>query len=138
MKIDVGRGDVANYDTRISIYELHALEADGPFPKRQSDLYEAARNAEKLQGLFESLCEILRECGSRFFRNDPELWRDVRALRDGRAAKVSYEATSKEAEAAFKAQTWAEAISLLESLGSRATKLQQGRLNYARNKLHTS
>ena len=80
------------------------------------------------------LASILQHHGARFFADDPSLWKDVRQHRELENQQRENEEVSRQAESAFNANDWQQAIQLLEILGDDRTKLQSARLAFARKR----
>ncbi len=132
--IDLARGESA-YDSRFSIYELYEIVGESTFPRRTTNLYKAAFDPEMLKVEFDRLTRVLRDCGERFFQNDDSLWSEVETMRKRKQENATRRQVSNDAEIAFKLGNWRETTRLLQSLGSRVTKLQQARLVYAMKRL---
>ena len=131
--LDIGRGSES-----YSIYELHELEGDSEFPERTHDLYKAMYNEDQLQSEFERLIKVFTLCGKRFIENDDSFWLDLRNQRIRRATLMENEQIFKEAQIAFKAQRWGKVVTLLENKKQALSKLNHGRLIYAKKKMRQS
>lgn len=135
LDLDIG---LSNYKAdRYSIYELHQLECSGDFPPRKHGLYDAMNDVTKLTEVFNTLMDVLRKCGNRYFSFDNTLWDDLKNQRKREAQAYSDLTTSSDAEQAFKEKKWTTLVKLLESMEDRLSELQKARLKYAHKQLKT-
>lgn len=130
LDLDIGIGE--DRKNAYSIYELHSLEQNEEFPKRQHNLYEAMYDAKQLQAVFEVLAQALRSCGGRFFAGDMSLWEDLSRQRFLDAQSQEDAHASREAKKAFSEKQWKKVIKLLEPGESRLDEADVAKLNYAR------
>ena len=72
--IGFGKDEINIY----SINELYSLECANPFPNRKYNLYDSAKDFEKLKCIIEELTTILKRYGNRFFSSDMSLWEDLK------------------------------------------------------------
>lgn len=133
LDLDVGIGD-----SFYTIYELHELAGGGVFPERTHDLYKAMHDEGQLRAEFQRLVQVLKDCGERFFSNDPSLWTDLSNQRTRRTQERENKQISKDAEVAFKKQDWKTVVTLLGKKNHSLNKLDVGRLSYARKKLKST
>ena len=117
-----------------SVYELHRLEGKEPFPERKNDLYDAAFDKNILASEFKRLVTTLIGCGERFLSKDCSLWDELQIQRDLRDQKTENHKAYRIAEKAFNNKDWEKVISVLEGRKKSLSKLNLGRLNYAKKK----
>jgi len=135
LDIDLGYGWPPSYPDYFTVYELHELESRSPVPGFTHGVSEAFGDRDKMAQQYDVLADILKSCGRRFFRCDHSLTVDLQRLRKQKWERQERERTTQDAETAFKAEDWAKAIQLLDSLGSDLTRLQRARLKYARKQV---
>ena len=133
LDLEIGRGD-----STYNIYELKELEGTKEVLARTHDLYEAMLDKKQLKSEFETLIQVLFDCGSRFFSNDSSLWTDLHEQRLRHGDARENEQVFKDAEAAFKKQDWETVVNFLEEKQQDLSNLDLGRLNYAKNKLKST
>ena len=120
---------------KFDLDELCYLEGHIKYPQRSHDMYKAMYDSEQLKCEFENLFFTLRAAGSRFFKNDLALWSDLNNQRLSRLLIEKNERIFQKAEVAFKAKNWSEVVNLLEGKQDKLSKLNRGRLNYAKQHL---
>lgn len=118
-----------------SIEELHALDGQGPFPRREHGLYDAMHDCDELLSEFMRLAGILRACGTRFFDDEPELWEELAALRQRRAEVETIKQTLALSQERFRAGDWRGVVALLSPIERRLGRAATARLVHARKKL---
>ncbi len=133
LDLDIGIGD-----SFFGIYELHELEGTKGFPERAHDLYKAMHDKSMLSSEFERLIQVLTDCGSRFFSNDTSLWADLNEQRARHVQERENDQIFKSAEVAFKKQDWETVVNLLEDKHQFLSKLDLGRLSYAKKKVKST
>jgi hypothetical protein len=117
-----------------AIEELHALDGEGPFPRREHGLYDAMHNPEELVAEFQRLAGVLRACGARFFEDDAYLWEDLEMQRERRADDEEIRRTLALSQELFRAREWARIVELLSPIEYRLGKRASARLAYAKRK----
>ncbi len=133
LNLDIGKGD-----SSYSIYELNELEGNNKFPERSHDLYKAMYDQSQLKSEFERLIQVLVDHGSRFFQNEPSFWTDLHNQRMRHSEEKENREVIKIADVAFKKQDWETVVNLLEDKHHFLSKLNLGRLNYAKKKLKST
>jgi hypothetical protein len=117
-----------------AIEELHALEGQGLFPRREHGLYDAMHDPEQLAAEFERLAGVLRACGTRFFDDDAYLWEDLDVQRQRRAEDEEIRRTLALSQELFRAREWARIVELLSPIEYRLGTRASARLAYAKRK----
>jgi hypothetical protein len=117
-----------------AIEELHALDGQGAFPRREHGLYDAMHNPEELAAEFDRLAVVLRACGARFFDDEAYLWEDLEAARQRRADDEVIRRTLALSQELFRAQEWMRVVELLSPIEIRLGTRASARLAYAKRR----
>jgi len=117
-----------------AIEELHAIESREPFPQRMHGLYDAMLEPELLLAEFSRLAGVLRDCGRRFFNDEPQLWEDLIASRGRELDADQVRDVLARAKEAFYARDWLGVVALLAPIEKRLGRRANARLAYARRK----
>jgi hypothetical protein len=117
-----------------AIEELHALEGQGLFPRREHGLYDAMHDPDQLAAEFDRLAGVLRACGTRFFDDDAYLWEDLEVQRQRRAEDEEIRRTLALSQELFRAREWARIVELLSPIEYRLGTRASARLAYAKRK----
>lgn len=134
LRLELGLQIASTAAGAFSIEELHALDGREPFPQRVHGLYDAMLEPEQLLAEFDRLGRLLRECGRRFFNDEPALWDDLQERRERRAESERIRDVLAEAKDAFYARDWLQVVALLAPIESRLGRRASARLAYARRK----
>ena len=134
LRRDLGLQLAGESSAPFSIEELHALDGTGPFPQRVHGLYDAMHDPEQLRFEFMRLAGVLRDCGRRFFNDEPSLWDDLERERRRQADDAAIKAILVRAKASFHARDWPSVVSLLGPLEHRLGRTASARLAHARRR----
>ena len=133
--LEFGRGWPPEYRNTMNVFELLAIESPHTQVEFTSGVFEGFGDLGKMSDQYTTLARVLRNHGTRFFRNENSIWDDLARLRQSRQQKREHEEVSRLAEAAFRDDDWTRTIELLESLGEHRSRLEASRLDYARSRI---
>ena len=131
LDLHISRGKSGVY----AIEELHALDGQGVFPRRQHGLYDAMHDPEQLLAEFTRLAGVLRASGARFFNDEPDLWEGLEDQRARRAEDEAIKQTLALSQEVFRARDWPRVIDLLSPIEFRLGRAASARLTYAKRKV---
>ncbi len=133
LSLDVSDGRLNSF----SVEELHSVDGDAPIPDRTHKLYESIHDPSAQYAEFARIASVLRASGSRFFAGDAGLWVDLNAQQHRRWQETEDRRAIVESEAAFRAKSWVQVVSLLEPRSSRLSGAAAARLALAKKRLQS-